>query len=495
MLSLVTRAFTASRVHAMTVTLLTTLVWVFAAAAFAQDASPSAPPAPAAAPAPAEINTGDTAWMLVSAALVLFMTPGLALFYGGMVRGKNILNILMQSFVAMSVITVLWVLIGYSLAFAPGGDFIGGMAYTGLKDVGQGTFALNGTNYTFPHQVFMIFQLMFAIITPALISGAIAERMKFSAYVVFIALWSLLAYAPMAHMVWGEGGYLFELGALDFAGGTVVHILSGISALVLAILLGKRRMERAEDLRPHNLPMTLIGTGILWFGWFGFNAGSAGASGGLAGNAFVVTHIAAAVAGLTWLLIEWVVLKQPTALGWATGAVAGLVAITPASGFVGPMAAIAIGCGVSFISYLAIKMKARLGYDDTLDVFAVHCLGGIWGALATGLFADKAVNAAVTNQGLLLGGGPTLFVKQLIGVVIALAVGSIMTFVIASILKVVMGGLRADPAAEDAGLDLSQHGEVGYAGATGGSEPVGHGGHGTAAHAATPSALQPETAR
>ena len=294
-------------------------------------------------------------------------------------------------------------------------------------------------------------------------------------------------------MVWGEGGFLFKLGALDFAGGTVVHILSGMSALVLAIMLGKRRLERAEDLRPHNLPMTLIGTGLLWFGWFGFNGGSAGASGSLATSAFVVTHIAAAVAGLTWILIEWVALKQPTALGFATGAVAGLVAITPASGFVGPMAAIAIGVGVSFVSYFAIKMKARFGYDDTLDVFGVHCMGGIWGALATGLFAQKAINSAGAD-GLFFGGGATLLGKQFIGVLVALAMATVGTILIASIVKAVMG-LRANEEEEDAGLDLTQHGESGYAGPAGGAE-AGSFGHGApVAHAATAATLQPETAR
>ncbi len=473
--------------QAMGWTLLITLL-TFATAAFAQDA---AAPAAAAAAEPAKPDTGDTAWILVSAALVLLMTPGLALFYGGMVRGKNVLNMLMQSFIAMSVITVIWITIGYSLAFAPGSPFLGGMDYVGLNGVGQETFTLNGTAITIPHQVFMFYQMMFAIITPALISGAIAERMKFSAYVLFIALWSLLAYMPMAHMVWGEGGYLFKLGALDFAGGTVVHILSGISALVLAIMLGKRRTERSEDLRPHNLPMTLVGTGLLWFGWFGFNAGSAIAAGGLAGNAFMVTHIAAAVAGLTWVLIEWIVLKQPTALGWATGAVAGLVAITPACGFVGPMAAIVIGAVVSLLSYGAIKMKGRFGYDDTLDVFGVHCVGGIWGALATGLFAQQSINAAnTTGNGLFYGGGMTLLSKQAIGVVIALVLGAVMTVIIASILKAVMG-IRATADEEDAGLDLTQHGEVGYAGPASGGEPIGAG-HG-ASHG-TP-VLQPETAR
>ena len=448
--------------------------------------------ATAAATPAAKPDTGDTAWVIVSAALVLLMTPGLALFYGGMVRGKNVLNVLLHSFIAISVVTIVWVVAGYSLAFAPGSPFLGGLDYVGLKNVGQEVLTLNGLPMTVPHQVFMVFQMMFAIITPALISGSIAERMKFSAFVVFIAFWSLLVYSPLAHMVWGEQGFLYKLGALDFAGGTVVHISSGISALMLAILLGKRKLSHNEDVRPHNLPMTLIGTGILWFGWFGFNAGSAVGSNGLAGSAFVVTHIAAAVAGLVYILIEWMTIKKPTALGFATGAVAGLVAITPASGYVGPMAAIAIGAIVSCVSFMAIKMKSKLGYDDTLDVFGVHCVGGIWGALATGLFADKNINSAGAN-GLFFGGGAELLGKQAIGILVALAMGAIGTLIIGSIIKATMG-LRVSAEDEEAGLDLSQHGEEGYIGGfTSSSEVHGFGGaHGMAAigHAAPSGAAQ-----
>jgi Amt family ammonium transporter len=467
-----------------------------AVAARAQDAAGTAATT-AAAPLP--VDKGDTAWLLVSAALVLLMTPGLALFYGGMVRSKNILNVLMQSFIAIAVVTVLWVVIGYSLAFAPGNAFIGDLRYMGLGGVDQNGFTLNGTDVTVPHQVFMVFQMMFAIITPALISGAIAERMKFGAYVAFIALWSLLVYSPLAHMVWGEGGYLFNKGALDFAGGTVVHISSGISALVLAILLGKRKIDRGEDTRPHNLPMTLIGTGLLWFGWFGFNAGSAVGSNGLAGSAFVVTHIAAAVAALTWVAIEWVTIKKPTALGFASGAVAGLVAITPASGFVSPISAIIIGCAVSFFSYFAIKMKSKLGYDDTLDVFGVHCVGGIWGAIATGLFADGAVNSVVNANGaknglLLAGGDASLLVNQIIGILIALAMGAIGTLIIGGALKATIG-IRASTEEEEAGLDITQHGEAGYAGANAGAAPSSIGfGHGHAAPSSVSAPnLKPET--
>ncbi|MCC6729560.1 MAG: ammonium transporter [Chthonomonadales bacterium] len=412
-----------------------------------------------------KVDTGDTAWMLISTALVMLMTPGLALFYGGMVRSKNVLNTLMQSFVAVCAVTVIWVVCGYSLAFAPGNAFVGGLSWLGLTGVGQEP---SGYGTTIPHQVFMVYQMMFAVITPALISGAIADRMRFGAYLAFIALWSVIVYSPLAHMVWGEGGFLRELGALDFAGGTVVHISSGFSALVLAVMLGKRRYGATEDLRPHSLPMTLIGTALLWFGWFGFNAGSAIGAGGLAGSAFVVTHIAAAVAGLTWVAIEWIAYHKPTALGLATGAVAGLVAITPASGFVGPMAAIAIGAGVSVLSFFAIKLKARLGYDDTLDVFGVHGMGGTWGALATGLFASRAVNAAGAD-GLFAGGGFGLLGKQIIGVLMAIACAVVGTLLIGFVLKATIG-LRVSAEEEEAGLDLTQHGESGYAGPSTGSE-------------------------
>lgn len=305
------------------------------------------------------INSADTAWVLVSTALVLLMTPALGLFYAGMARTKNVLNILMQSFVALSVVSVLWAVVGYSLAFARGNSFVGGLDYLFLKGVGQDALTLNGAALTVPHLLFMAFQMMFAIITPALISGAIVERMKFSAYLVFIALWSLLVYSPVAHMVWGEGG-LFVGKALDFAGGTVVHITSGFSALALALLMGKRRLNHSDDTRPHNLPMVLLGAGLVWFGWFGFNAGSALTSGGLAASALVTTHIAAAVAGLVWILLEWVVVKKPTALGFATGAVAGLVAITPGAGFVTPVSAMIIGAVVPFISYGMIALKINL---------------------------------------------------------------------------------------------------------------------------------------
>ena len=410
-----------------------------------------------------ELNAGDTAWMLISTALVLFMTPGLALFYAGMTRSKNVLNVLMQSFISVSIVTVIWVVVGYSLAFAPGtNDMIGGLDFVMLKGVGQTTFVWNGTAMAIPHQVFMSFQMMFAIITPALISGAIVDRMKFAAYCCFIALGSRLVYVPMAHMVWGPGGKLFKLGALDFAGGTVIHMTSGISALILAMLVGKRRLSSHEDARPHNLPMTLIGTGILWFGWFGFNGGSAGASNGLAGSAFMVTHIAAASAGLVWCLIEWIHVKQPTALGFASGAVAGLVAITPASGFVTPSSAIIIGAVVPLISYTAIQIKNKLQrVDDTLDVFAVHGLGGIWGAIATGIFADKAVNSIVpADRGALMS-------AQFQSIMWAVILAGVGTLVIGLLLKVLFKGLAVSANDEEAGLDLSMHGEAGYVSTSG----------------------------
>jgi len=405
------------------------------------------------------INAADTSWILVSTALVLLMTPGLGLFYAGMTRAKNVLNVLMQSFVALSIVTVLWAVVGYSLSFSKGNSFIGGLDYLLLKNVGQEAFTLNGASITIPHLLFMAFQLMFAIITPALISGAIVERMKFSAYVVFIALWSLLVYTPVAHMVWGEGG-LFVGKALDFAGGTVVHITSGFSALALALLLGKRRLSHNDDTRPHNLPMTLIGTGLLWFGWFGFNAGSALTSGGLAANALVTTHIAAAVAGLVWILLEWLLVKKPTALGFASGVVAGLVAITPGAGFVTPAAAIVIGAVVPFVSYGMIRLKSKFKYDDTLDVFAVHGCGGLWGAIATVIFANKNVNSAGFNG--ILHGDTSWLGQQLLAVGIAAGAGLVGTAVIYAVLKLVFKSVNVTNEEETSGLDITQHGESGY---------------------------------
>ena len=381
-------------------------------------AQPNVPPPVHTAPSPvppAAVDTGDTAWILISAALVLLMTPGLAFFYGGMVRTKNVLGTIMQSMVMIALISIQWVLFGYSLSFGPDqGGIIGSLAWIGLKGVGL----TPNPDYaaTIPHQAFMIYQAMFAIITPALIIGAFAERMKFSTFLVFSLLWATLIYDPLAHWVWAVGGWMRNLGALDFAGGTVVHISSGISALAAALYMGKRIGYGREPMPPHNLPMTVLGAGILWFGWFGFNGGSALASNGLAVGAFVVTHLSAAAATLTWIAIEWSHRGKPTVLGAVSGAVAGLVVITPASGFVGPLYAILIGVGGGFVCYFgAVILKNKLGYDDSLDAFGVHGLGGTFGALATGLFASKAVNAA-GNDGLFFG-NPSLFAIQAITVV------------------------------------------------------------------------------
>jgi ammonium transporter, Amt family len=407
-------------------------------------------------------DSGDTAWMLVSTALVQLMTPGLAFFYAGMVRKKNTINVLMQSFIALSLVTVLWISIGYSLSFAPGSPFLGGLDYALLANTDNSVqLVLNGAPLTIPHQLFMAFQMMFAIITPALISGAIVERMKFSAYLFFIALWSLLVYSPMAHMVWGEGGFLFKLGAVDYAGGTAVHVSAGVSALILSMQVGRRKFLRGEDTRSHNLPFLLLGTALLWFGWFGFNAGSAGGAGTVASNALVVTHVSAAVAAGVWMLIEKITTGKPTAIGFASGAVIGLVAMTPASGYVGPIWAVVIGATASVVGFFGIQLKQKIRYDDSLDVFAVHGLGGLWGMLAVGLFASKAVNPAVSN-GLLLGGGPGMLLNQLVAVAVAVLLPAVGTFLIASVTKVLFKGLRVEPQAEADGLDDAIHGETAY---------------------------------
>jgi Amt family ammonium transporter len=405
-----------------------------------------------------KIDTGDTAWMLVSTALVMLMTPGLALFYGGMVRRKNVLGTVMQSFVALGVISIQWVLFGYSLAFGPDiGHVIGGLQWAGLRGVGLEP----NPDYaaTVPHQLFMIFQMMFAVITPALITGAFAERFKFKTYLVFIVLWSTFVYAPIAHWVWGTGGWIHNLGALDFAGGLVVHISSGVSALVAAMIIGKRRGHSGELMPPHNLTLTLLGAALLWFGWFGFNGGSALSSGAIATSAFVATHLAAAAATLSWLFIEWWHRGKPTVLGAASGAVAGLVAITPASGFVGPMSAIVIGLLAGMICYFAVGMKTKLGYDDSLDAVGVHGVGGTLGALATGLFASKAINAAGSNG--LFFGNASLLGTQAVSVGAAILYSFAVTWIILKILDATMG-VRVKDVEEMEGLDLSQHGETGY---------------------------------
>ena len=404
------------------------------------------------------IDTGDTTWMLVSTALVMLMTPGLALFYGGMVRQKNVLGTIMQSFVALGLVTVQWVLIGYSLAFGPDiHGLIGNLQWFGLQGVGLEP----NPDYaaTIPHQAFMMFQMMFAIITPALISGAFAERFKFSTYLVFVLLWSTLVYAPLAHWVWGVGGWLRSLGALDFAGGLVVHISSGVSALAAAIIIGKRKGHGHEHMPPHNLTMTILGATLLWFGWFGFNGGSALASGALATSAFLMTHIAAATATLSWLIVEWKHRGKPTLLGAASGAVAGLVAITPASGFVGPLAALAIGFGAGAVCYFGVNIKNFFGYDDSLDAVGVHGVGGTFGALATGLFASKAINAAGADGAFF--GNPSLFLVQLLSVAVAIVYAFSVTWIILKVLDRTMG-LRVQQDEEVQGLDLSQHGESGY---------------------------------
>jgi Amt family ammonium transporter len=424
----------------------------------------------------ATINSGDCAWMLISAALVLLMTPGLALFYGGMVRGKNVLSVLMQSFLACGLVSIIWVLVGYSLAFGPDHfGVIGDLSWCGLNNVSMYHPDPYGYAPTIPHLLFMIFQMTFAIITPALVSGAIVERMKFSSYFVFIALWSICVYAPIAHMIWAHNGILGMTGpvkAIDFAGGTTVEVCSGVSALVMALVVGKRRSNHPDELRPHNLPLTMVGTALLWFGWFGFNAGSAQNAGPTAVNAFVCTHLAAAGAATTWLLIEWSLYKKPSVLGFASGAVAGMVAITPAAGFVRPMPGLLIGIVAAGISFYAIKVKNKLGYDDSLDVFAVHGCAGFWGLLANGLFATIWVNKSGGADGLFYG-HPEQLGRQLIAAVTAVAVAGIGTFIVAKLTGLLTGGLRSSAESEDSGLDVTEHGEVGYSTDNGGIPAFG----------------------
>ena len=406
------------------------------------------------------INSGDTAWVLTSTALVMLMTaPGLAFFYGGLVRRKNVLSVMMQSFFMLCMVSIQWVLFGYSLAFGP--DFhhiIGGLQWIGL----HGVWMTPDADYadTIPHLLFCMFQMMFAVITPALITGAFAERMKFATFAIFSLLWATLVYDPIAHWVWGAGGWLNRLGALDFAGGTVVHISSGVSALVCALMLGRRKNYPDQPVSPHNMTHTVMGAALLWFGWFGFNAGSALHANMLAVSAFTATNTATAAAALTWMVIEWLVAGKPTVLGVATGAVAGLVAITPASGFVGPLSSIAIGIMVGTGCFIAVTIiKGKLGYDDSLDAFGVHGIGGMIGALATGLFASKAVNAG-GNNGLFFG-NPAQFGIQAIAVLATIAYAVIMTVILLTILKAVMG-LRVSDDEETIGLDHTQHKESAY---------------------------------
>src|SRR3954470_4334197 len=410
---------------------------------------------------PAAINTGDTAWILTATALVMLMTPALGFFYGGLVRRKNVLSTIMHSFFILALISVQWVLWGYTLAFGPdlgGLGIIGGLGWGGLNGVGGGANPDYGK--TEAHQAFLVFQRMFAVITPALITGAFAERKRFKAFVIFSLLWATLVYDPVAHWVWGNGGWLKSLGALDFAGGTVVHITSGVSALVAALVLGPRVGLGNEPMDPHDLTMTVLGAGLLWFGWFGFNAGSALAANELAVNAFVVTNTAAAMAALTWMTVSWAHHGRPSVLGAAAGAVAGLVAITPASGYVNVTAAIIIGLGAGVFCYWAIQLRTRLTkIDDALDVFGVHGIGGTWGALATGLFAALAVNSEGANG--LFHGDPGQFMKQLVAVAVVWVYSAVVTLLILKLIDVTIG-LRVEEREEVLGLDSSQHGEVAY---------------------------------
>ena len=441
------------------------------AALYAQDAAAQAPAAPApeapavaapeaaAAPAPPKIDTGDTAWVLVSTALVLAMTaPGVALFYGGMVRSKNALSTILQSFIILCMISVQWVLWGYSLAFGPDvGHIVGSLAWFGLNGVGVEPNADYAA--TIPHQAFMLFQMMFAVITPALITGAFAERIKFSAFILFTLLWATFIYDPLAHWVWGVGGWVRNLGALDFAGGTVVHISSGVAGLACALVIKKRLGLGKDSMHPHNLPMTILGASMLWFGWFGFNAGSALASGALATSTFTATNTATAAAALAWMVAEWIYRGKPSALGAASGAVAGLVAITPASGFVGPISSIWIGIGAGVLCYTAVMLKPLFGYDDALDAVGVHGIGGTWGALATGLFASKAVNSAGADG--LFFGNPAQLGIQAMAVLVTMVFVFVGTLIILAIVAGITG-LRPSEEEERLGLDLSQHDEKAY---------------------------------
>jgi ammonium transporter, Amt family len=418
------------------------------------------------------INTGDTAWMLVSSALVLLMTPGLAFFYGGLVRSRNVLNTMMMSLVLMAVVGVTWVLWGYSLAFSPDSvttvkdvvtvntnPFIGNLNWFGLNGVAFDKPDPVGYAGTIPHQVFMIYQMMFAIITPALISGAIVERMSFKAYFWFILLWSTFIYSPLAHMVWGKG-YLGSLGALDFAGGNVVHISSGVSAVVAAWMIGPRRTYPNQPAAPHNVPYVLLGIGLLWFGWFGFNAGSALGANSLAAVAFVATAVSSCAGGLMWMILEWVLRGKPTAVGIASGFLAGLVGVTPAAGFVMPLYAILIGLVTATCCFFAVSLRAKLQFDDSLDTFPVHGVGGTVGAILTGFFATKAVNAAGADG--LVYGDASLLGKQIISVIITYIFAGLGSFIILTVLKAVLGDLRVKPEAEYQGLDINEHGEEGY---------------------------------
>ena len=405
-----------------------------------------------------KVDTGDTAWILVSAALVMLMTPGLAMFYGGMVRSKNVLGTIMHSFIAIALVSLQWILFGYSLSFGPDvRGLIGSLSWAGLSGVGltpNGDYAA-----TVPHLAFMAYQMMFAVITPALISGAFAERMKFSSYLLFILAWTTVVYDPVAHWVWGSGGWLKQMGVLDFAGGTVVHATSGFSALAAALYIGKRKGFLQEPMPPHDLPMTVLGAGLLWFGWFGFNAGSALSSGELATMAFVTTNTAAAAATITWITVEWYHRGKATMFGAATGAIAGLATITPAAGFVGPMPALLIGVAAGLLCYTALNAKTKFGYDDSLDAFGVHGVGGSLGTIMAGVFASVAINAGGAN-GLLFGNAHQLAV-QAVSVLLIAAYSFIVSMVLFKVIDATIG-LRVNKDQETEGLDISQHGEAGY---------------------------------
>jgi Amt family ammonium transporter len=440
-------------------TLLCLAMLAGGAALFVQDAGAQAPASLTVPPEPPKIDTGDTAWVLTSTALVLLMTaPGLALFYGGMSRSKNALGTVMQSFIVLALISIQWVLWGYSLAFGPDiGGVIGGLNWFGLNGVGLEPNPDYGA--TIPHQTFMLFQMMFAVITPALITGAYAERVKFSSFILFTLLWATFIYDPLAHWVWGVGGWLRNLGALDFAGGTVVHISAGMAGLACAIMFRKRLGHGKEPMTPHNLPMTLTGASLLWFGWFGFNAGSALGAGALATSTFTATNTSTAAAALAWMVAEWIYRGKPSALGAATGAVAGMVAITPASGFVGPISAIWIGMGAGVFCYMAVMLKPLFGYDDALDAVGVHAVGGIWGVLATGLFASKAINAAGADG--LFFGNPAQLGIQAMALLVTIVFVFVGTLIILAVVAAITG-LRVSEEEEQTGLDISQHDEKAY---------------------------------
>jgi ammonium transporter, Amt family len=443
------------RLNKLFLAVLLSLVVFVPLAAMAQNAVPVSPTA--AAPA-ARIDSGDTAWILISTALVMLMTPGLAMFYGGMVRKKNVLGTIMHSFIAIAVVSLQWVLFGYSLSFGPDvKGVIGNLSWAGLNAVGLTPNADYAP--TIPHLLFMTYQMMFAVITPALISGAVAERMKFSTFLIFTVIWTTIVYDPVAHWVWGTGGWLKNFGVLDFAGGIVVHATSGFSALAAALYIGKRKGFLHEHMPPHNLPMTVLGAGLLWFGWFGFNAGSALSSGTLSTMAFLTTHLAACSATITWVIVEWFHRGKPTMFGAATGSIAGLATITPAAGFVGPLPALLIGIAAGIVCYLALTAKTKFGYDDSLDAFGVHGVGGTLGTLSVGLFASVAINAAGAN-GAFFGNA-----KQFIVQAVAVALVAFYSFIVSYVLLKVLDfstGLRVHADHETEGLDISQHGEGGY---------------------------------